>query len=56
MQAARMAADQRAQVERFVWAAGAEGDDEAHDGGDAGAVGARAVGSLARSGWVDRCG
>lgn len=29
------------EVEGFVWAGGVEGDNEAHDGGDAGAVGAK---------------
>ena len=31
----------RLKVEGFVWVSGVEGDDEAHDGGDAGAVGAK---------------
>ena len=31
------------EVEGFVWASGVEGDNEAHDGGDAGAVGARRI-------------
>ena len=31
------------EVEGFVWASGVEGDDEAHDGGDAGAVGERRI-------------
>ena len=29
------------EVEGFVWVGGVEGDDEAHDGGDAGAVGVK---------------
>lgn len=41
------------EVESFVWASGVEGDDEAHDGGDAGAVGTRMC--ISQAGFLDVC-
>lgn len=42
----------RLEVEGLVRAAGVEGDDEAHDGGDAGAVGERGEVSAWLAGWA----